>query len=229
MYKTEPHVHLSEVSACSSLNAKEMIKLYNEAGYKTVFITDHFISYYFDSLGDIPWEDKVTIFFSGFYKAKAAGRKYGMNILPGVEIMFDEAMENGSYNHYLLYGGTKEFYAAHPGLCQMKAEDFYELAKENGIFVIQAHPHREGINHPTPHCVDAMEIYNSSPKHHDFSERSEKVALENGLYVTVGSDSHYAEDVGRTAIYTEKEIKTVEDYIECLKSGNFKVFKESKK
>ena len=68
MYKTEPHIHLSEVSACSELNAKEMIKLYYEAGYKTVLITDHFYSIYFNSLGDIPWEDKVTIFFSGFYK-----------------------------------------------------------------------------------------------------------------------------------------------------------------
>ena len=229
MYKTEPHIHVSEVSACSELNAKEMMKLYYEAGYKTVFITDHFYSLYFDTLGDIPWEDKVTIFFSGFYKAKVAGKKYGVNVLPGAEILFDEDMKNGSYNHYLLYGGTKEFYASHPELCQMTAEEFYKLAKENGIFVIQAHPNREEINHPTTHCVDAMEIYNSSPKHRDFSERSEKVALENNLYTTVGSDAHRAEDIGRCAIYTEREIKTVEEYIEYVKNGNFKVFKELKK
>jgi len=37
MYKTEAHLHVSEVSPCSKLKATEMISLYHDAGYKTVF------------------------------------------------------------------------------------------------------------------------------------------------------------------------------------------------
>ena len=42
MYKTEPHLHTSEVSLCGKISAEEMIKLYSKAGFSTVFVTDHF-------------------------------------------------------------------------------------------------------------------------------------------------------------------------------------------
>ena len=32
MYKTEPHLHVSEVSPCAKIGAEEVIKLYSEAG-----------------------------------------------------------------------------------------------------------------------------------------------------------------------------------------------------
>ena len=38
--------------------------------YKTVFVSDHLMQDWCDSLGDIPWADKMTIFLSGYYKAK---------------------------------------------------------------------------------------------------------------------------------------------------------------
>ena len=67
MFKTETHIHTSEVSACSRKRAKEMIRLYKEAGYSTVFISDHFQTNSLDVLGDIPWSEKMAIFLSGYY------------------------------------------------------------------------------------------------------------------------------------------------------------------
>ena len=55
------------------------LKDINEAGYKTILVTDHFQSNVLDTLGDIPWEDKVTIFMAGFYRVKVAAEKVGMH------------------------------------------------------------------------------------------------------------------------------------------------------
>lgn len=214
MYKTETHIHVSEISPCSKVNAVDMVKKYYDAGYKTIFISDHFKQVFFDSLGDIPWEDKVTIFLSGFYKAKTAGENLGMNVLMSAEIMFSDSL-----NHYLVYGITREFLNSYPDLAKLTAKEFYSIAKENNIFVVQAHPFRDEVCFPTPEYVDAFEVYNSNPRHIDYSEKSEKCARENGLYVTAGSDAHRDEDIGLSGILSETEIKTAEDFIELIKSG----------
>ena len=38
MFKTEPHLHVQEVSQCSHIRADQMIKLYKEAGVRTHLI-----------------------------------------------------------------------------------------------------------------------------------------------------------------------------------------------
>lgn len=218
MYKTEPHLHLREVSSCSHLNASEMIKLYCEAGYNTVFVADHFTSIYFDLLGDISWQDKITIFLSGYYKAREAGRKEGINVLFAPEFTIET-------NHYLGYGVTREFLNMYPDLDKMGIKEFSQIAKKNNIFLVQAHPFRDGKFYPTPEYVDAIEVYNSNIRHDDFSERSYELAKEYGLYMSAGSDAHRIEDVGRSGIMSENEIKTIEDFISLLKSGEAKIIK----
>ena len=105
MFKTETHLHTAEVSRCGKKRAFQMIRAYKEAGYSTVFVTDHFQMNTLDALGDISWADKVTIFLSGYYAAKCEGEKIGVCVLPGAEICFG----GEDPNHYLVYGLTKEF------------------------------------------------------------------------------------------------------------------------
>lgn len=220
-FKTETHLHTSDVSSCSKLSANEMIKLYYEAGYKTIFVSDHFKKIYFDKLGDISWADKITIFMSGYYRAREEAKQYGMNVLLSAEVAFE-----GSNNHYLLYGITEEFLRAYPDLCKMDTLEFYKIAKSKGVFVVQAHPHRDKKCVPTPNCTDAFEIYNSNPRHVDFSEKSKMCAKENNLYVTAGSDAHRLEDVGGSGILTDVEITNAEDFIRIIKDGDFQIIGE---
>ena len=145
-----------------------MVRQYKEAGYSTVFVSDHFQSNSLDVLGDIPWSDKITIFLSGYYKAKYEGETIGVNVLPAAEFCFAD-----SKNHYLAYGITKEFLDTHPDLHKMPAAEFLKIAREAGIFIVHAHPYRDGKDGATPELVDAMEIYNSNPRHEDHSELSE--------------------------------------------------------
>ena len=86
MFKTETHLHTSEASPCSRLSAVEMVRLYAEAGYSTVFIADHLLKRYFDKLGDISWHEKIKSFFTAYDLAKAEGDRLGVNVLLSAEI-----------------------------------------------------------------------------------------------------------------------------------------------
>jgi hypothetical protein len=200
-----------------------MIRQYKEAGYSTVFVSDHFQSNSLDVLGDIPWNEKITIFLSGYYKAKYEGDQLGVTVLPAAEFCFADAK-----NHYLAYGITKEFLCAHPELHKMKGAEFLALARAEGIFIVHAHPYRDGSQSATPELVDAIEIYNSNPRHEDHSELSEALAEKYGLPVSAGSDAHRDEDIAGSGIETEEEIKTVSDFIRLVKEKKVKIIRRDK-
>ncbi len=220
MFKTETHLHTAEVSPCSHIRARQMVRKYKEAGYSTVFVTDHFQAGTVDSYGDIPWADKMAIFLAGYYVAKCEGDKIGVNVLPGAEICF-----TGVPNHYLVYGISKEFLDKYPELHTYGIEKFSEIARENGVFVVQAHPYRDGHCFPTPEFIDAVEVYNSNPRHEDHSDMTEKLSAEHGLPVSAGSDAHRDEDVALSGVETDVEVKTAEDFINLVKLGKVKVIR----
>ena len=223
MFKTETHLHTREVSSCSLKRARDMIRQYKEAGYSTVFVSDHFQSNSLDVLGDIPWNEKITIFLSGYYKAKYEGDQLGVTVLPAAEFCFADAK-----NHYLAYGITKEFLCAHPELHKMKGAEFLALARAEGIFIVHAHPYRDGSQSATPELVDAIEVYNANPRHEDYSELSLDLAKRYGLPETAGSDAHRDEDIAGSGIETEEEIKTVSDFIRLVKEKKVKIIRRDK-
>ena len=214
-------MHTADGSPCGHIRGNTLVRLYHEAGYHTVIITDHFHHDTIEPLGDIPWEEKTTIFLAGYYRAREEGRKLGLNVLLGAEIGFI-----GEPNHYLAYGISKEFLDAYPNLHRMKIEEFSKIAKENGILLIQAHPFRDNKCYPTPEYVDGIEVYNGNPRHNDFDQEAKKIALEYNLYMTSGSDAHRMEDIGVAGMMSEHEIKTMEEFMELIKSGQGGMMKE---
>ena len=222
MFKTETHLHTREVSSCSLKRARDMIRQYKEAGYSTVFVSDHFQGNSLDVLGDIPWSEKITIFLSGYYKAKYEGDQLGITVLPAAEFCFAD-----SKNHYLAYGITKEFLCAHPELHKMNGAEFLSMARAEGIFIVHAHPFRDGSTSATPELVDAIEIYNSNPRHEDHSELSEALAEKYDLPVSAGSDAHRDEDIAGTGIETEEEIRTADDFIRLVKEKKVKIIRRA--
>lgn len=217
MFKTETHLHTKESSWCGWLTAEEMLKEYRDRGYTTVCISDHFKQEYFDAWGDIPWEEKVKRTLLGYYNAEKVADKYGINVLMATEIELEETKPN----HYLLYGVTEEFLISHINLCKMGIEEFSKIAKENNIFIIQTHPFRDGLCFPTPDYVDALEIFNGNLRHKDLGD-AKQLAKDKGLCVVSGSDAHRPEDIAQGGIITDKEIKTLDELIAVIKSGDFK-------
>ena len=119
MYKTETHLHTSEVSPCAHLTAAEMVARYHAAGYQTIIITDHFQNPYFERLGELPWQEKVERFLQGYDNAVLAAKEYGMHVILSAEIRF-----NDSPNHYLLLGIDRDFLKQRPDVLDMEISLF---------------------------------------------------------------------------------------------------------
>ena len=220
MFKTETHIHTAESSACGKLSAEELVKRYHNAGYQTLFISDHFQKRTFAALGDVTWEEKVEHFLKGYRVAKKAGEKLGMHILLSAELQF-----NNTHNDYLLYGFNETFFKAIPNMLDMSIESFYPYAKKQGVTVIQAHPYRDNKCTPTPEFVDGFEVHNSNPRHENFTDRTIELATKYHKPMTAGSDTHRLEDVALSGVMTEKEICTVEDYLHAFYAGELTLIK----
>ena len=106
------------------------------------------------------------------------------------------------------------------------AQQVYAYAKENGVTVIQAHPYRDGFTTPADvSCIDALEVYNSNPRHENHTEKAIAFAKEHGIPMTAGSDAHRYDDVAQSGVLTSYEIKSAEDYVRCVMSGDLKIIK----
>lgn len=226
MYKMETHTHTYPVSSCSQIAPRDMIKRYKQEGYRTVFIANHFAEFHFHKLaeklgGNLSFERYVELFLNAYEEAKDEGEKQGINVLFSAEL----TLQN---NHYLLYGISKEWMLKHPDIFSFTIAEFSAIARDEGITVIQAHPFRKGKirnSTPEPLFVDGMEAVNSNPEYENYDQKVFEVAQENRLFVTAGSDTHKENDYARSAVLTDTEIETVEDYLEAIKSGKAKLMK----
>lgn len=217
MYKTEAHIHTMEVSRCGKVAAAEIVKLYAEAGFDTVFIADHINGQNFALWTDLSWEEKVDRHMEGYKAAKLAGEELGVTVLYCAEIAF--GAPGGFVNDYLVYGFDRDFLIGFEPYFRTSVEKFYPYAKEHGVLVIQAHPYRTTACCPMPDYVDGIEVYNAHPRHINNNQRAQRLAEERGLLKTVGSDFHMVGDEARAYILTEEPIRSVEDYISVIKSG----------
>ncbi|MBO5914581.1 MAG: PHP domain-containing protein [Clostridia bacterium] len=216
MYKTEPHLHTRPVSFCAYYPPEEMIEYHSKQGYDTVFVSDHFAINHFARLGDISWSEKIRILFDSYLRAKKRGEELGMNVLFSPELTL-------CGNHFLLYNVDLDFLNSRDDFFYMSLEEFHAYAQENGVLMIQAHPLRDGKCTPKPDCVIGFEVINTNPRHNNFDKEMLETARKHpSLLRTVGSDAHYIDDVGRSAVLSPYEIKTVSQYLELLRSGEAK-------
>lgn len=209
MFKTEAHLHTYPVSSCAKLTPVEQVRLFKEAGYDTIIVSDHFSPHHFKKLGeDLTFAQKVDKLCDAYLEAKAEGDRIGLTVLFSVELSFRK-------NHYLLYGVTREFLKLREDIFDISLDELYEHLKAHGITIIQAHSHRAEKCVPHPHHVDGFEI-NCCLRKDNYNERTMQVAKEYDLPLTIGSDAHRPEDAGISATLSEEKIESIEQYLELL-------------
>lgn len=216
MFKTETHLHTRPVSFCAYFQPEEMIRFYKAAGYHTVFVSDHFAANHFARLGELSWQEKNALLYGSYLRAKVEGEKLGMNVLFSPELTL-------CGNHYLLYHADLGFLNSREDFFSLTMEEFYRHAKAHGIFIVQAHPYRDGKCKPTPEYVDGFEIINTNPRHENHDDLSIPLIEQYRLPFSAGSDAHREEDIAKVAMLSAQEIKTTEQYIELLKSGQAQI------
>ena len=218
MYKTEAHVHTKEVSICGQAAAADIIRLYAEAGFDTVIVTDHINSGSFGKWVELTWEEKIDRHKEGYEAAREAGERLGVRVLYGAEIAF--LTEDGHSNDYLVYDFDRDFLIGLESVYGGSVKEFYEYARSRGVTVIQAHPFRERYCCPTPELVDGVEVCNAHPRHTNHNDEAYKLAKERGLLMTAGSDVHMLGDAARAYLLTSEPITSCKEYIRVLREGS---------
>lgn len=136
--KVDLHVHTCTTSECGKVEPKEVVRLYKEAGYDGIAITDHFHKGYFESLGDIPWKEKMKIYLQGYYQTKEAAKEYNdFQVFLGIEFRNFETDDD-----FLVFGLTEEFLYENEKPYDLPLAEAIELFHSAGAIVVQAHPVR---------------------------------------------------------------------------------------
>ena len=217
MFKTELHCHSNDISQCARVNTTDIINTFVNSGYSTLVLANHLSKYTMDVICPNDWHGFVDKFYGAYEKLKneAEGK---LNILFGAELRF-----NGNNNDYLVFGLTKEFLYEHPDIFDLHAEKFHNLAKENNMLFIQAHPFRNWMMIIEPRMVDGVEVFNGHFGHDSRNDIANMWAEKYNLIKTSGTDYHYITSPANGGIFTNEEITNMGQLVEILKSGNYKL------
>jgi predicted metal-dependent phosphoesterase TrpH len=222
-YLYETHMHTSEASACASSTAREMVAMYKEAGYSGVIITDHFLNGNTCVDRTLPWDKQIEDFLKGYEHAFKAGEELGIKVFLGWEYSY--------YGwHFLTYGLGKEWLLSHPDLLSWPPEVYFDRARQDGGFIIHAHPYREAPyirgTKFFPEHVDAIEVINASHPDKSWNRKALDYAVKHHFPQTSGSDAHSVRDRFFGGMEFDTLLSSIEDLIAAIKSGKGRLLGE---
>lgn len=213
-YKYDTHVHTAETSPCGRVPAVEMVRLYSEAGYRGVAVTDHFSANALNRQLFRSWDKKVDAYLKGYQAAVEAGKTYGLDIIFGIELTFDE-----SANDYLVFGIDEQFLRENKELYRLGLESFRKLTAGGDVLIFQAHPFRAFMTPAPPALIDGVEIYNGNPRHDSRNDLAGEYARKNGLLMSSGSDFHQPADLARGGMLLPGRIRNQKELVQAFRRG----------
>jgi hypothetical protein len=200
-YKYETHFHTEETSPCGKVPAITGVRLYHEAGYAGIIVTDHYSRGSFGIHPFTRWETKIDNYLKGYRNALEEGLRLGMDIQLGMELRFDE-----NSNDYLVYGFDEEFLRSNEKLYRLDLKGFRKLIAGSGIAIVQAHPFRPSMIPAAPGLIDGVEVYNGNPRHDSRNHLAFDYARANDLKLLSGSDFHRIGDEARGGIVVRERM-----------------------
>lgn len=217
----ETHLHTNQGSRCGQFTGAQMARMYYDAGYTGIVITDHFLGGNTAIDASLPWEQWVEAFCAGYKSAKAEGDRLGLQVFFGWESGF-----RGT--EFLIYGLDKQWLLDHPQIRDCTVQEQYELVHGSGGMVIHAHPFRVRSYirqiRLFPDYVDAVEAVNAShssvtsdrrPEDLLANEQAIAYAIEHDLPMTAGSDQHSSNLFGGGMVFNRK-IMDIHDLIRAI-------------
>lgn len=220
-YRYETHLHTAEASACAIRSAEEQVRHYKALGYTGIIVTDHFFSGNTCIPKDLPWEERIDLFFIGYERAKAEGDRLGLSVFMGWEMKI-------RYAEFLVYNLDRNWLKANPDILNWTVEEHYNKVHEAGGFIVHAHPYRVRpyIKEIAvfPDYVDAVEVYNVGNRNDDFDRNALLFARKHNLPGTAGTDSHGIEDK-HTGIAFSHKPESLNELINYIKTGDYELIK----
>ena len=211
----ETHMHTCLSSACGVSTGKEHVRYYKDQGYTGIILSDHFFGGNTAVPRNLPWEERIDLFFRGYEDALEEGLKVGLDVFFGLE-------QNFEHDEFLVYGLTKEYMKAHPELEHWTRRQQLEEVHRAGGAVIQAHPFRirgymDRIR-VADLFADGVEAANAGNEPLD-DARAFAYAKAKGLLMTAGSDNHHSPAKQLFGVELEKRLESIGDYVRLIRQG----------
>ena len=221
LFLYETHLHTKQSSACSIYSGAQHVRLYKEAGYSGIVVTENFFNGNSTVPRNLLWEERVDLFCKGYEEAKEEGERLGLSVFFGWEANF-RATE------FLIYGLDKEWLKNHPQIMDWTVEEQYKQIHAAGGYIIHAHPFRkrpyiEEIR-LFPTCVDAVEGINIGNRNNEFDRQACAYAKKHKLPIIAGSDAHGLENY-RSGIAFKRKAEDMKDFLDMIKAGKYELIK----
>ena len=216
-YRYEIHAHTKNSSRCGKLDGAEIAQKYKDAGYDGIVITDHYAPMSFDLKEFFNKKQAIDHYLRGYRSAKTVEDE-NFSVILGMELRF-----YATVNDYLVYGVTEEMLYSLPFLLGKYLRRATKLLRKNGCVVIQAHPFRKFITRANPKHLDGVEVLNGKTDG-ELNRKAKEWADSFAPNIqTGGSDCHSDSSFATSGIITNEPIRTSEDLVRILKSGEFKI------
>lgn len=223
LYKYETHAHTAEVSRCASISAADLVYCYKEMGYAGICITDHFLNGNTTVPRNLPWQDQIDKFCSGFDLAKRVGDKIGLDVFFGWEYSYKGT-------DLLTYGLDKEWLLNHPEVIDIDVNAYCDLVHDHQGIIVHAHPFREAdyidMIRLLPRKVDAVEIINACRS--DFENiLADQYANNYGLLKIAGSDNHVGKLPKMAGMLSKNRLTSIDELMQAILAQKLEIFVES--
>lgn len=224
MNKYELHAHTAECDRVAQHSGAEMVRLYADAGYSGMVITDHYFSLFYEWFKDefCPADHKSIIdrYLRGYHSARNEAERIGFSLLCGAEVRFDNTP-----NDYLIYGLEEDDLYTLPLLNRLKnLRELLAVLPDRAV-VVQAHPFRDNMTVVSPDLLFGVEAHNgrTSPFR---NKMARDYAEHYGKVMTSGSDFHKMKDLAKGGIATPRTVTCSAELVELLKSGDYSLIRE---
>ena len=212
----ETHLHTCQASACGKVNGEDYIRYMMDKGFSGIVVTDHFFNGNTCVPSDLPWNEKVEMYCSGYERALKAAEGLNFTVMFGVEVNFQK-------DEYLLYGIDKQWIKQHEEMMDMTRHELHEAVNKAGGIMIQAHPYRErdylsDIKLVPASAIDGVEVYNAANKP-NMNALAYEYAVGLGLPMTAGSDIHFYNDNDMGGMLFNKKLGSIADYVDAIRSN----------
>ena len=223
------HIHTN--FSDGSLSMRETIDLFGQSGFDVIAVTDHVVSGD-NSIGKFARQFNLSVRGDNFdeymaairAEAERAQEKYGMLVIPGVEISKNYISKERSAHLLLL--DIKDFIPA----C-MDYEDIFQDAQRQNVVTVACHPHH------TPELLnkDTLYLWNNRDKYAKYIDAWEianrddvfnVISLKKYPYIA-NSDFHKARHLysWKTLLNCEKNVDAVKNCIRHNKGVAITLFR----
>lgn len=221
MYNYDLHIHTAECDKVAKVGGAEIVRLYKDAGYDGLVITDHYFDLFFDWFRDeINTNDKANVinrYLRGYYSARNEAEKIGFTVLCGAEVRLDNTI-----NDYLVYGLEEQDFYHLPLLNRLQSVEELSAVLPDNALIVQAHPFRNKMTVCSPSNIFGIEGYNGGTE--KFRNEMAKIFADHyNKPITSGSDFHEVSHLAKGGIITSKKIDTHIDLVNILRGGDYKI------